>query len=466
MKRKTKIVCTLGPATDSREAIARLIDAGMNVARLNCSHGDWTSKRRWFEWIREIETPSNPIAILADLSGPKFRLGSIPGRGREFAEGQVVRLGPGGDLPVEDQTILSALTNGDRVLFGDGSVEVKVLGALSEGFQAKVLRGGRVGGRQGLTIVGKSFAVSPLTDKDLDDIRQAAEMGVDYIALSYVRHGSDMELLRAEVNKYDRTIGLCAKIETKSALKEIADIARLSDLVMVARGDLGLQMDLEDVPHAQKKIIRKCLEVGKPVVTATQMLESMVVASRPTRAEATDIANAILDGTDAVMLSGETAVGKYPVEAVRYMARIAERAESAFNDADLLREEAEENLANDHTRAVAFGVAQLAAQIKPKAILTNTTSGQTARLVSKFRPRAPILCATYTPRVLRRLAAVWGVEAILVPLATTTDALIQNAIGAFVHDRRLKVGDVVVISAGVPAGTPGNTNLIMVQGVR
>jgi pyruvate kinase len=306
----------------------------------------------------------------------------------------------------------------------------------------------------------------PITDKDREDIKEACAVGVDFIALSYVHSAADMLDLRTEVAKYDGGVRLCAKIETREALKELAQIMEASDVIMVARGDLGLQMDVEDVPMAQKKIIEGANRAGIPVITATQMLESMVVNPRPTRAEATDIANAVLDGTDAVMLSGETAAGDHPIEAVEYMSRIAETAEASIKGERSLEEFCLPGHEPTRTEAVAHSAAQLAASVKPKAILTTTTSGQTARLVSKFRPKTPILCATWNRKTLHQMAMVWGVEAILVPPPTTTDDIVAHAFEGFVKKKRLKHDDLVIITAGIPAGIPGHTNLILMEVVK
>lgn len=457
--RRTKIVCTLGPAVDSETQIKRLIRAGMNVARLNCSHGDWETKRRWIEWIRKHSPDVSPIGILADLQGPKFRLGVVGGEGREIRAGSTITVGPTAELPINQPEILEAMGVGDRILLGDGDVELRIQAVDGENFRARAISGGLVKSKQGVTLVGKVFHTQCLTPKDLLDIEQACAAGVDFLALSYVHHADDIRDLRRHVEQYTRNIRLCAKIETREAVRRIREIAAESDLLMVARGDMGLQMDIEDVPLAQKAIIRAAQVAGKPVITATQMLESMVNAPRPTRAEATDVANAILDGTDAVMLSGETAAGKYPLEAVRYMARIAEKAEGTFDDRPLL--EMDDERASEPI-AIAHAVARLAKMIRPKAILTTTTSGQTARLVSKYRPKVPILCATWSSSTYRQMSAVWGVEAAHIGLPTSTDEQIEQAIEAFTRRKRLRVGDTIIVSAGVPAGTPGNTNMIMV----
>jgi len=458
-QRRTKIVCTLGPAVDSEAQIRRLIRAGMNVARLNCSHGDWDTKRRWIEWIRKHSPDVGPVGILADLQGPKFRLGIIEGGSRTIRAGETLTVGPTAELPIHQEEILAAMSPGGRILLGDGDIEIRLGAAQGENFLARAVSGGTVKSKQGVTLVGKVFHTRCLTPKDLLDIQEACDAGVDFIALSYVHSAADIRDLREQVEQFRRGIKLCAKIETRDAVKRIHEITAESDMVMVARGDMGLQMDIEDVPLAQKAIIRAARRASKPVITATQMLESMTVAPRPTRAEATDVANAILDGTDAVMLSGETAAGKYPIEAVKYMSRIAEKAEGTFDELPLLEldnERVGENI------AIAHGVARLAKMIRPKAIVTLTSSGQTARLISKYRPKVPIYSATWSSATHRQLSCVWGVEAVHMGLSSNTDEQIEQAIEEFTRRKRLKVGNTVIVSAGIPAGTPGNTNLIMV----
>jgi pyruvate kinase len=469
MKRRTKIVCTLGPAVDSREKIKALIDAGMNVARLNCSHGDWEAKRRWIGWIRELSTGLAPVAILADLQGPKFRIGDLKGGSMDLVVGHTVSLGMGEEIqiPVDQPEILNACEPGGRLLLGDGNVELKIIEHTGLKFNAKVVNGGLVKSRQGVTLVGKVFDVPALTAKDLEDVKAAAEAGVDFLALSYVKGPTCLRDLRRVVDRLDPGIRLCAKIETRAAYREIDGIVKACDVIMVARGDLGLQMDMEEVPLAQKRIIEKCTEAGKPVITATQMLESMMTNSRPTRAETTDVANAILDGTDAVMLSGETASGEYPIECVKMMVRIAEKAETIYDRRRLEQDFAERSSSGvNHTEAVAHAVADLSNLLRPAAILTTTSSGTTPMLVSKFRPKVPILCACYHERIQRQMAIVWGVESITIRLPETTDETIALAIDGFLRLKRLKMGDHVIITAGVPAGVVGNTNLIMTQVVK
>jgi pyruvate kinase len=465
MKRRTKIVCTLGPAVDSRDGIKGLIDAGMNVARINCSHGDWETRRQWVAWIRELSPSIAPVAILFDLQGPKFRIGELPEEGLELRPGQVVTLGrEGADIPVHQPEILAALGKKGRLLLGDGEIELQMMVDDTEPFDARVVNGGRLKSRKGVTMVGKVFDVPALTAKDRVDAEEAMLAGADMIALSYVKNASDVRELREIVDRHDPDVAICAKIEMRQGIKDLDNILRVVDVVMVARGDMGLQMDIEDVPIMQKQIINECTEAGTPVITATQMLESMINLPRPTRAEATDVANAILDGTDAIMLSAETSVGKYPFECVRTMVRIAEKVELIYDRAKIEREfQAKVVTGVGHQDAIAHAVSDLAHLIKPDAILTTSTSGQTPRLVSKFRPKAPILCATWRDKTYHQMAVVWGVEAIKVAKPESTDQEIRTATREFIGCKRLKKGDLIIVTAGVPAGQPGNTNLILTQ---
>jgi len=458
--RHTKIVCTLGPAVESQESIASLIKEGMNLARLNCSHGDWESKRKFIEWIQAESPDLSPIGIMADLQGPKTRLAKLDGDVRTFATGEKITIGLANvDLPVASPELVHSMKKGDRILLGDGQCELKLVSGEGDTFEAKITAGGTVKSKQGVTIVGRSFDIPALTTKDLGDITQAIAAGCDYIALSYVRTSADMRELRQIVDRIDPSVKLVAKIETKEALKEIDAIIQLSDVIMVARGDLGLQMEIEDVPAAQKRIIHKCNARAVPVITATQMLESMVSASRPTRAEASDVANAILDGTDAVMLSGETASGDYPIESVRIMAKIAMVTE------DHVKTNFKDDFSNHTTDVVAESAVNIAKGVKAKAILTTSASGMTPRMVSKYRPVQPILCACWSDRVQRQLSVSRGVQSLLVDAPLNTDDAIRSTVNAFLRRKLFKVGDQVVVTAGVPVGQPGNTNLIQVVNV-
>lgn len=468
MRRHTKIVCTIGPAVDSKASIAKLIRAGMNVARLNCSHGDWKSRAKWIEWIRELSPSIAPIGILIDLQGPKLRIGQVRDGAFQLTPGQIVTVGPSAksDVPITQPEILCELSKGDRLLLGDGNVELKIRAAKGTDFEAQSITGGTIRSRQGVTLVGKSFQVDAFTERDRKDLIVACDLGADFIALSYVHSADELARLRAAIKDHKSKAHVCAKIETKAALKNLDSILAEADMAMVARGDLGLQMNLEDVPLAQKEIIRKSNALAKPVITATQMLESMIAAPRPTRAEVADVANAILDGTDAVMLSGETATGAFPIQCVETMARISLKAEGMLDHEAILNRETMQAAGKvGPPQAIARAVARLAESLHPKAILTTSTSGQTACLVSKYRPRTPILCATWSDLTSRQLAVVWGVDAVHVPLPQSTDEIVQKAMEGFVRHKRLKTGDSVIVTAGVPPG-PGKTNLILHEVVR
>lgn len=457
----------MGPAVASFEAVEALHNAGMNVARLNCSHGDWEGKRDFIKWIRELHDGVSPMAVLADLQGPKFRIGEVENGVVTVTKGQSITMGHGHGamLPMKDDQIWAAMAKGDRILFGDGEVEVKLGSCQSGVFEAKVLTGGKIKTKQGVTLVGKSFDVPCISDKDMEDIKMAAHYGVDYIALSYVRRGDDMRRLRTIVAEYDPSIRLIAKIETKDALKDLDDVIDASDAVMVARGDLGLQMEMEDVPLAQKRIIRKAHLAGKPVITATQMLESMIVNGRPTRAEVSDIANAIIDGTDALMLSGETASGAYPTEAVATMVKVAEKTEPTVDSSSTWDDPSERPGKDEVTESVALAAVTIANSLRVKAILTMSASGYTPRMVAKYRPRCPIFCASWNPKVQNQNALVWGVESLNMPPTTNTDEAVDFLIQSFKGRKLLKNGDRVVVTAGVPPGTPGNTNMVLVKSV-
>lgn len=460
MRRHTKIVCTLGPAVASQQLVNSLVKEGMNVARLNCSHGDWQSKREMVEWVRKASATVGPVAVMADLQGPKTRLGVLTNNAIDLKTGSTVTIGSGEvELPVPYPALVASMKVGDKILLGDGQSQLKLTGGENGQFTAKVVAGGVIKTKQGITIAGRSFDVSAITTKDLQDITEAVQAGCDYIALSYVKSAADMRELRNIVDQLDPTVKLVAKVETKEAVKDIDAIIRVSDVVMVARGDMGLQMDIEDVPAAQKKIIERCNLAGVPVITATQMLESMMSSPRPTRAEATDVANAILDGTDAVMLSGETASGQYPLDSVRTMARIAETTEPMFACNPRIEDD---HRAGSATDAVAHAAVDIAHSLKVKAILTASTSGATPRMVSKYRPRVPVYCACWSERVQCQLAMVRGVHSLVIDTPYSTDDGIKATVNGFLRNKCLKVGDRIVVTAGVPIGQPGNTNLIEV----
>lgn len=467
MSRRTKIVCTLGPSVDSKAKLRSLIAAGMNVARINCSHGDWETRRKWIKWINELQPKVNPVGILVDLQGPKVRIGKVEGGSLNVQEGApvtVVTKGTG-QVAMPDAKAWATFKAGDEVLVGDGGLAFVVVERRAGVLLWRAQNAGTLKTGQGVTIVGRSFDIAPITDKDKKDIKEALDANVDFIALSYVRSAEDVESLRKLLDRRDKAVKTVAKIETREAMSCIEDVVSAADVVMVARGDLGLQVALEDVPVAQKRIISVCNSAATPVITATQMLESMVANPRPTRAEASDVANAILDGTDAVMLSGETAAGEYPVEAVTTMAKIAARSESLLASRAVSSKRARRSSGDAETDSVALAAVGVAATLRTHAILTSSTSGMTPRLVSRYRPTAQILCVCWNQRTQRQLSVVWGVEAAYAKLPKGTDAAVDATIDTYSRLGRVKAKERVVVTAGVPAGVPGNTNMILVRNV-
>jgi pyruvate kinase len=471
--RRTKIVATLGPASSSREMIVKLMEAGVNVFRLNFSHGSRDMHRSNIEMIRqEGERLGLAVGVLQDLQGPKIRIGT-------FAEGRVLlEVGNRFDLTCDDDSpgdqervgvtykgLCGDVKIGDTLLLDDGRLAVQVTGLKGKVIETEVTLGGVLSNNKGINIPGADLSIPALTDKDVEDLLFGAECDVDWVAISFVRSRDDLLLARHYLARAGSNAKLMAKIEKPGAVQRFDEILGEVDGVMVARGDLGVEMPPERVPLMQKRLIRACVEAGKPVVTATQMLESMIQNPTPTRAEASDVANAIYDGTDAIMLSAETAVGSYPVEAVRMMDRIARSVESDESYQTDMREhypKPNETAAD----AVSLGACQMAFSLNANLIVTFTSSGTTAQRVSRNRPAAPILAITPSPRAYRQLSVVWGV----VPHASdeihSTDEMVTVAIKA-IHDRGLALADSrFVITAGVPFGMRGTTNLIRVERMR
>ncbi len=466
--RRTKIVCTIGPATRSRRALKRLARAGMDVARLNFSYGTHAEHARMVAGIRAVEREvGRPIGILQDLAGLKLRVGEVPGGEIALRRGMEVCLSaaqaPGrGEIPIPSAELPKALSPGERLLVGDGKVELEVVSTTEHEIQCRVRAGGVLRSGQGLTAPDTTLPMRATTRKDLADLRFGLKQGVDWVAMSFVRGPEDLEPLRRVMGRHGSGPALMAKIERHEAVDHLEELIEAADGIMVARGDLGIQLPLNRVPILQKEIIGRCNRAGKPVVTATQMLESMVGSPRPTRAEVSDVANAVLDGTDAVMLSGETAVGRYPVEAVRVMSGVCAEAEAAFDFEDRLLESSQWPC-----RTVTDGISQatvgLAEDLEAGAIITATSTGHTAFMVAMHRPAAPIIAVTPDVATLRRLTLAWGVRPLLARRGRNSDELIANAIARAREQRLVRRGDVVVVTAGVPAGVPGHTNLIKVQ---
>jgi pyruvate kinase len=468
---RTKIVCTIGPASSSPKVLAKLARAGMSVARLNFSHGTHAEHRRTIARIRRLSRAlGRPISILQDLSGPKIRIGEIGSGtvilrpGSEFVLTARRVAGDSGSATVSYPGLARDVRPGDPLLLSDGAIELEVLETSGRDIRCRVVVGGPLSSRKGVNLPSRSLRLPSLTDKDKADLRFGAGLGVDYIALSFVRSASDIRAAKALIAREGHAIPVIAKIEKHEALDELEAIARSSDGIMVARGDLGVEIPLEKIPQAQKRIIRTANGLGKPVITATQMLRSMVENPRPTRAEVTDVANAVLDGTDALMLSEETAVGRYPAEAVRVMARIA--AETERTPADLKRRDG--MLPADAVRlstaeAVAAAACSLAERVGASLIVTFTRSGSTARLVSKYRPPCPILAPTSLETTFRRLGLLWGVVPFRVGRMGSEAGMVAQAVRAARATGLARRGGKIVVTAGVPSGVAGLTNLIRVE---
>jgi len=439
----------------------------MDVARLNFSYGTQEGHARTIGLIRSVAKEfGRPIGILQDLSGPKLRVGELPDDKLELQPGTEVVLSVRGrsslsHIPLALPQLSSPLRPGNRLLLGDGAIELTVLATTASEIRCEVKVGGTLRSHQGVNLPDAALSVRAVTAKDLDDLRFGLRQGVDWVAMSFVRKAGDLAPLRRTMQEAGRHPGLVAKIEKQEAVEHLDEIIQAADGVMVARGDLGMEVPLAQVPVLQKSIIARCNRAGKPVITATQMLESMMVSPRPTRAEVSDVANAVFDGTDAVMLSGETAAGRYPAEAARTMTRVVAEAEAAFDFTARLRESAEWPC-EEVTDAISQATCGLAHDIRAAAIITATSSGYTAMMVSKHRPKTPIVAVTSDVATLSRLSLVWGVHPLLAPRGANTDELVGNALARARAAGYVAAGDCVVVTAGVPPG-PGNTNLIKVE---
>jgi len=486
----TKIVCTLGPATDDPEIIRAMIRAGMTVARLNFSHGTHEKKRETAAMVRRIaKEEGRHVALLGDLQGPKIRVGLLPEEGVRLKEGEEIILTsesierPGNKIPFPHPEIIADVEIGDRVLLDDGTMELEALEKGPHALRCRVHVGGILTSNKGVNLPGVKLHIPALTDKDREDALLALEIEVDFLALSFVREAGDMETLRqhleAQIDEpLTREVGedpnkipaLVAKIEKPEALEDLEGIVNASDAVMVARGDLGVEIAPERVPVVQKRLIHLCNRMGKPVITATQMLQSMIDLPRPTRAEASDVANAILDGSDAVMLSGETSIGKYPVQAVEMMAKIAEHMEQSedFPYNQLLDVDLDASLPNSAriTFAISRSTVSMAEAVHASAILSSTESGRTARIVARHRPKMPVLGVTPFASTARRMQMMWGVVPAEVEAFHHTDEMIQRLVRAANSQSYAHVGDNVVLTAGIPLEIHGVTNMVKVHTVR
>jgi pyruvate kinase len=465
--RKTKIVCTIGPATSSEDQIRQLILAGMDVARLNFSHGDSQSHRETLRTVRRVsEKLGKQVGLLQDLGGPKIRLGKLAVEEIVLEPGQRIVLSPTyksdpSVLPVNYPYFVDDVSLGERILLADGLVELEVEEKTADEVFCRVVVGGAIQSHKGINLPSSSLRIPAFTDKDREDLLVGLEEGIDFVALSFVRHERDLEPVKKVLSDAAHPPLLIAKIEKAQAIDRLKAILAEVDGLMVARGDLGLETPLEYVPLAQKKIIRITRQSGKPVITATQMLRSMVNSPRPTRAEAADVANAILDGTDAVMLSEETATGSYPVEAVRILDRIARATESQLEQRLFVSEPVSGQVPLTAS-SISRAACQMAEDLEAPAIVAGTSSGSTARLVARFRPACPVVGLTPNLQTARQLTLSWGVIPAMVTSFADTDRMFALAV-SWAMDRRLaRLGDRLVVTAGIPLGMAGRTNLLRV----
>ncbi|WP_270164756.1 pyruvate kinase [Paenibacillus sp. SYP-B4298] len=470
--RKTKIVCTIGPSSESLENTKKLIHAGMNVARLNFSHGDFEEHGNRIKNIKQANAElGTNVAILLDTKGPEIRLGKLKEEPIELNQDDAITLtteeilGDRTRIPVTYNNLPNDVSVGSTILIDDGLIGLTVESVEGTEIHCRIVNGGQIKSKKGVNVPGVNISLPGITEKDANDIIFGIEQGIDFVAASFVRKASDVLEIRELLEKHNAGhIQIISKIENQQGVDNLDEILEVSDGLMVARGDLGVEIPAEEVPLVQKQMIEKCNRVGKPVITATQMLDSMQRNPRPTRAEASDVANAIFDGTDAIMLSGETAAGKYPVESVQTMARIALRTEAALEYREMFTKQANAQQTSV-TEAISQSVAKSALDLDVKAILTSTESGYTARMISKYRPKAPIIAVTPDPKVIHRLALTWGVKSVQGKPAETTDEMFEIAVRGGIQSGEIQLGDTVIITAGVPVGRSGTTNLIKIHHV-
>lgn len=467
--RKTKIICTIGPASEELAVLTRLIENGMNVARINFSHGRHEEHQKRIENIRQVASVTRaPIAIMLDTKGPEIRTGTLS-QGKIILQGGQDFILTNREVPGDEKAVqitYNALPQevkpGDSILLADGLINLQVKECNETDIMCQVINGGELGERKGVNVPGVRIQLPFLSDKDRLDIAFGIEQEVDIIAASFVRKAEDLLEIRRILEENNADPFIIAKIESQEGVDNLEDIIKVADGVMVARGDLGVEIPAEEVPLVQKSIIEKCAQTGKVVIIATQMLDSMIVNPRPTRAEVSDVANAIFDGADAIMLSGETAAGKYPVEVVETMARIAKRAEDALPYQELLKKKRLQGSLTV-TDAISYATCATAMNLGASAILTATRTGYTARMVAKYRPQAKIVAATPCERVLKQMALVWGVYPVLIKDIEGTDALLDESINVALENGCINKGELIVLTAGVPTGLSGETNLLKVH---
>ena len=471
MLKKTKIVCTIGPASRDADTMREMLEAGMNVARLNFSHGTHEEHRKTIETFRRVrDEQDRPAAILLDTKGPEIRLGDFENGSEILEEGDEFTLTseecPGTKERVSTtyKALPSQVSLGTSILIDDGRVRLRVAGTTEDEVRCIVVNGGKVSNRKGVNIPNQSLDLEYISEADRQDILFGIEMDVDYVAASFVRSGADVKVLRALLNENggDR-IKIISKIENKEGIENFKEILALSDGIMIARGDMGVEVDFEKLPGIQKKFIKECCKAGKTVITATQMLESMTHSPAPTRAEITDVANAVFDGTSAVMLSGESAAGDYPVETVKAMAKIVSQAEEDAEEVNQYKFLEVETNDRDVSNAMGHAACTTAHDIKASAIVAITTSGYTAEMMAKYKPVEPIIAATPDSKTYHQQALTRGVYPVLTQRSSNWNDLMEKAIEGAERMKFVKKGDCIVLSAGMPLQVPGTTNLIRVK---
>lgn len=467
--RKTKIIATIGPASQEVATLKQMLEVGMNVARLNFSHGVHDEHRRRIENLRQAARESRKLlAIMLDTRGPEIRTGLLADGRVSLEAGQkfilTSRNVPGNqeEVQVSYQALPLEVKPGTTILLADGLISLIVEETNQTDVICRVINGGELGERKGINVPGVRINMPFMNDKDREDILFGIEMGVDFIAASFVRSAEDVLEIRRILEQNGADIDVIAKIESQEGVNNLDDIIQVVDGVMVARGDLGVEIPAEEVPLVQKRVVEQCTNAGKTVIIATQMLDSMIYNPRPTRAEVSDVANAIFDGADAIMLSGETAAGKYPVEVVETMARIARRSEEALPYADILRRKrTRENLTV--TDAISYATCATATNLRASAIISATRTGLTARMVAKYRPQASIVAATPDQHILQKMCLVWGVYPVLIEETSGTDELFEESIRRALEEEYIENGDLVILTAGIPTGHSGATNMMKVH---
>ena len=465
---KTKIICPIGPARESEERLKELMLAGMNVARFNFSHGTHEEHKKKFDRVIKVSNELGlPVATLLDTKGPEIRLKDIEGGKTEIVSGQKFILtteevlGNNEKVTITYKNLVNDISVGTTILIDDGLIEMVVDAIEETDIICTVINGGPISNHKGVNVPGAELSMPYISDVDRSDIMFGCDMGFDFIAASFVRCREDILEIRKILDQHGSHMKIIAKIESMQGIRNLEDILTVSDGIMVARGDLGVEIPMEEIPVVQKQMIKMAEAQGKHVITATQMLESMIKNPRPTRAETTDIANAIYDGTTAIMLSGETAAGAYPVEAVKTMAKIAERSEQDIDYNSRMKKR--EHIDNfDVTTAISHATCTTAMDLKAAAIITVTISGFTAGMISRYKPNCPIIACSVSPRICRQLNLSWGVTPIWIARESTTDDLFDVAVRAAEEAGYIQKGDKVVLTAGVPLGVSGKTNMLRV----